>query len=538
MKPPTTPANQRTAARAWKQDPADGQRRERLERDVILLRWVVLAVATLYLVLGRAARIPLLGWMAIASGIAANGLAAFWVRQRPFSPFQSVVGQVVDTVVLVLYTAALRGGIAQHLPLYTTMPILAAIRFGVWGAAGSGAVGLGLALGVLLAAPPAGTPAPGESMPALTVTLVALLADAALLAYWATLIQSQSLAHQRSEERLTKSISELTVLNEVSSSVHDLRSEDALQNIVEIVTKVMGYQRAALFLADGMGEMIPHHYHSYRPPVQGARSASIHMDPALFDELLGKQSPIVIDGSQGSSDMALGAALQIAVPLHGDRSAIGVLIADCCNRQSASRSDMVMLSNLARSAVVAIENASLHRQVRRMANHDGVTDLYNHRYFQERLREMLQSAAAQRPVSLMMVEIDQFKRYNDTFGHRQGDMALFSLSRALEQSTKARDGLVARYGGDEFVVILPQVGQTEAIHVAREVRDQTYRLVAESLAQKNLPSITLSIGVATYPEDALSAGDLIEAADQAMYVVKHSGGDRVHAYSRSGTTRT
>jgi diguanylate cyclase (GGDEF)-like protein len=501
----------------------------------MLLRWAVLAAAILYLLIGRAVRIPLLGWMAIAGAAVANGLLALWRRQRPFSQSQSIVAQVVDTVALVLYTAALKGGIAQYLPLYTTMPILAAIRFGMWGAAGSGAVGLGLALGVWLTASSAGTPAPGES---LAVTLVALVADVALLVYWAYLIRSQSIAHQQSEERLAKRVSELTVLNEVSSSVHDLRSEDALQNIVEIATKVMGYQRAALFLTDGMGEMIPHRYHSYRPPVQGARSAPIHMDPALFDELLEKQSPIVIDGSQGSSDMAISAALQIAVPLHSDRSAIGVLIADCRSRQTASRSDMAMLSNLARSAVVAIENASLHRQVRRMANHDGVTDLYNHRYFQERLREMLQSADGQRPVSLMMVEIDQFKRYNDTFGHRQGDTALFGLSRALEQSTAARDGLVARYGGDEFVVILPGVDQAEAIHIAREVRDQTYRLVAESLAEKNLPSVTLSIGVATFPEDARSAGDLIEAADQAMYVVKHSGGDRVHAYSRSGTTRT
>jgi diguanylate cyclase (GGDEF)-like protein len=279
--------------------------------------------------------------------------------------------------------------------------------------------------------------------------------------------------------------------------------------------------------------MIPHRYYSYRPSAQPDRLLPIHMDSKLFGDVLEKQAPIIIDGSQGSSDMDRGPALQIAVPLHSDHGPIGVLVADCDDRRTASRDDMKVLSSLAKSAVVAIENASLHRRVRRMANHDGVTDLYNHRYFQERLREMLQAAEGNWPVSLLMIEIDKFKRYNDTFGHRQGDKALFSLSRALEKSTEPWNGLVARYGGDEFVAILPRVGRMGSLSATRAVRDRTYQLVAKSLGKQNLPPVTLSIGVATYPDDAQNAGDLIEAADQAMYVVKHRGGDRVNAYSQS-----
>jgi diguanylate cyclase (GGDEF)-like protein len=407
------------------------------------------------------------------------------------------------------------------------MLVLAAIRFGMWGVMGGGVVGLLLTLAVAFAAPVT------DSAPTLMVFVGTILADVVLLGYLAYLARRQDLEHRETRDLMKKRISEVTILHEVSSTVHDLKSEDALQNIVEIVTKVMGFQRAALFLTDSVGEMIPHRYHSYRVSTPSAKLTPIFMDPKLFDDVLKKQSPIVIDGSQGSMEMALGPALQIAVPLHSEQSSIGVLIADCDDRRSAQRSDMAMLSSLAKSAVVAIENASLHRRVRRMANHDGVTDLYNHRYFQERLRETLQVADDNWPVSLMMVEIDKFKRYNDTFGHRQGDMALFSLSRALEQSTKQWDGLVARYGGDEFVVILPHVARMEAMHVAREVRDLTYQLVAESLAQKNLPPVALSIGVATFPDDVQNASDLIEAADQAMYVVKHSGGDSVHAYSGS-----
>jgi diguanylate cyclase (GGDEF)-like protein len=90
---------------------------------------------------------------------------------------------------------------------------------------------------------------------------------------------------------------------------------------------------------------------------------------------------------------------------------------------------------------------------------------------------------------------------------------------------------VARYGGDEFVVVLPQVGSREAIQVARQMRDQVYPLMAASLAEEGLPSLTLSIGLATYPQDAREAGELIEAADQAMYAGKHRGGDQIRAHS-------
>jgi diguanylate cyclase (GGDEF)-like protein len=135
-----------------------------------------------------------------------------------------------------------------------------------------------------------------------------------------------------------------------------------------------------------------------------------------------------------------------------------------------------------------------------------------------------------------MVEVDQFKQYNDSFGHRQGDTALYSLSRALESSAAPFNGIVARYGGDEFVVILPYVSSREALPVAEEIRNETYRTVSDLLSAHQLPSLLLSIGVATYPDDASTAGELIEAADRAMYVIKHHGGNGIHISSWSRVT--
>ena len=512
-------------------DPPAALWRARAEQDLLLARWGLLAAATLVLLLlPKSVARPHLGWIAVGTGLAANGVLTYLVSHRSLPVSASVAVHLLFSALLLLYAAALPGGIARHLPLYSVTLVAATIRFGRWGAIASLLVGLVIAAGSYLGG------AFGQAGPALGTTVAALLADGALLGYLAYLAREEHLKHKAHHAQLQKRVSEITILHEVSSAAHDLRSEDALQDIVDIVTGFMRFRRAALFLTDVVGESVPRAYHSHRRTNRGMGARALSMAPSLFEAVLQRHGPIVIDGSQGRPDMAHRPALQIAVPLYGDSGPIGVLLADSDDRRATSRSDMGMLANLAKSAVVAIENASLHRRVARMANHDGVTGLYNHRFFQERLRELLREAHEQRPVSLLMLEVDQFKHYNDSFGHRQGDTALHSLSRALEQSAGPFNGTVARYGGDEFVVILPHVGSQEALPVAEEIRDETYRGVSDLLAAQQLPTLLLSIGVATFPDDACTAGELIEAADRAMYAVKHNGGNGIHVCSWSGVT--
>ena len=175
-----------------------------------------------------------------------------------------------------------------------------------------------------------------------------------------------------------------------------------------------------------------------------------------------------------------------------------------------------------------IENSQLHSRVQRMANLDGLTDLYNHRYFQEGLRAAVHEGRLEgKSVSLVMVEVDKFKLYNDTYGHQRGDRALKSIAHALEVSVRHREAVTARYGGDEFMVILPGLDKERGIEVAREMRQWIGRLTTADMSQYNLPGLRASIGVATFPDDADNASDLIDAVDQAMYVVKRSGGDAV-----------
>jgi diguanylate cyclase (GGDEF)-like protein len=420
------------------------------------------------------------------------------------------------------------------------------MRFGFWGAVCTGVLGLLMGLSTTALSTIETVPWLPESAALagvlgglrpvpVAVILGTVLVDAALLGYFAYLIRRQFACYRQSEARLRKQLAEITLLQDAISAVHDLRSEDALQRVVEIVTDVLGFRRAALYLSDQVQEMFPRVYHSRRLASRDVVLEPIEIDDRLLNVLLRLRTPVVIDEVQGLVGASNGDAVQIAVPLTSDRGPLGVLVADSQDRQSSSQADKEVLARLAKSAVVAIENASLHRGMQRMANRDGLTNLYNYRYFQKGLREVLAGAGAKWPVSLLMIEIDKFKRYNDTYGHRQGDKALASFARALEACTEPWNGLVARYGGDEFVVILARAGQEEAERVAHAVHEQVYRQTKEALAEYGLPAVTMSIGVATYPHDARNADDLIEAADRAMYMVKYKGGNRVHVYSESAT---
>lgn len=501
-------------------DPSAAHRRKMVERHLTCLRWIVIAGATIYLVFVRQVDSLYLAGAAILFGLAFNGLLTWLFYHNMLSTGWSVIAQIVDIALLIMYTAALPGGLYAYLPLFTTTVITAMLRFGMPGALVVGPVGM--VLGLLTSGP----------APSSLVVVATIGADTLLLAYMGYLFCRLYHECQKRVERLQERTYEINVLHEVSTTVHDLKSEDALQNIVEITTKVLGFQRAALFLTPAVGDTLPHAYYSSDPEAQRAGLPKIHLDRELFEAVLQKDTPVVVDGSQGLPEMSRRALLQVAVPLHGHEAPIGVLIADRNNRGVITQADKDKLSSLAKSAVMAIENASLHRRIRQLANHDGLTGVFNHRYFQEALRARIAESEGKWPTSLLMIEIDRFKKYNDTFGHRQGDMALINLSRALEEASSPWRGLVARYGGDEFVVILERVGRRERETVARAIQERACQIAGQALQAHNLPVISLSVGVATFPDDALNAADLIDAADRAMYVVKRSGGNNVRAYSR------
>jgi diguanylate cyclase (GGDEF)-like protein len=171
--------------------------------------------------------------------------------------------------------------------------------------------------------------------------------------------------------------------------------------------------------------------------------------------------------------------------------------------------------------------SSEYIETAKLAVTDGLTGVYNHRYFQERLRRMIgPDAEGRADVSLLMIDIDFFKKYNDANGHVAGDVALREVASRLARCL-SREDVLARYGGEEFTIILRGKSKAEALEMAERLREEVRELPVAN--EKELPGgrLTISIGVATFPDDASDRGGLIDWADLSLYLAKTGGRNRV-----------
>ncbi|HOW27444.1 MAG TPA: diguanylate cyclase [Elusimicrobiota bacterium] len=176
------------------------------------------------------------------------------------------------------------------------------------------------------------------------------------------------------------------------------------------------------------------------------------------------------------------------------------------------------------------------RKAVKLARTDALTGLYNRRYFIDQLKRVMEVASRiHQPVTLMMTDLDNFKTFNDKHGHQAGDLLLQEAGRLVRECVRASD-VVARYGGDEMSLFLPRSTKMEAVPIAEKIRQQ----IEENLHEMD---ITISIGLAQYPDDATNKDDLIAAADEVLYRAKEFGGNKVSyfqptrfKYSASGST--
>ncbi len=189
--------------------------------------------------------------------------------------------------------------------------------------------------------------------------------------------------------------------------------------------------------------------------------------------------------------------------------------------------EKTMLGLIADLGSIALFNNTLFSQVQEMANSDGLTKLFNKRFFMTRLsEEILKAEKGHYPVSLFIFDLDNFKHYNDTQGHQAGDEVLKITGQVLRETVRP-DDTPARYGGEEFVVILPQTPKDGAMIAAERFRERMAAHPYPHRESQPLKCVSLSGGVATFPDDGRNGTDLIQAADTALYRAKKAGRNRV-----------
>jgi diguanylate cyclase (GGDEF)-like protein len=177
---------------------------------------------------------------------------------------------------------------------------------------------------------------------------------------------------------------------------------------------------------------------------------------------------------------------------------------------------------------IGLQKSLLYEKVQKLSITDGLTKLYSHRYFKQRLEEEVVLAGRySSPLSLLILDIDHFKRYNDKYGHVAGDHVLTQVAGILKSQAEGTH-LVARYGGEEMVLIAPETAKPKAVELAERIRMKISEFVFE--VGHETTGVTVSIGVATFPEDAANGTELINKADQALYAGKGGGRNKVVSY--------
>ena len=239
------------------------------------------------------------------------------------------------------------------------------------------------------------------------------------------------------------------------------------------------------------------------------------------------------DPARPSPEEPAAGAGAIAIPLRSGGHPFGVL-AYYGKPSPFDGEDVDSLEILVRQAETAIENSFLYEEAVRLSLTDGMTGLWNRRQFDLRLESELSRAVRfSEPFAVVFVELDQMKTVNDRYGHQAGDTVLIELARRLSEAVREVD-VVARWGGDEFTLLLPKTGLPGALLLAEKIRSAVVN--APFRVDEGSLDITISVGVAAYPEHGSSGKDLVAAADAAMYRAKANGRNRVE-HAVVGETR-
>jgi len=324
------------------------------------------------------------------------------------------------------------------------------------------------------------------------------------------------------------------ILSVAQVVVSSLELDEVLENILGSVMAVLEMPAGSVALYDPRTNQLEiHAHHGLSDRFLALKRWPVKMG-GLTQTILNAGELFLVEDTAKTkfftSPLAIeeGIRSMVAVPLKIQNKIVGIIYVNDFVPRGFSEIRLRLLSILGSFAAMSIDNARLHERTRELACTDGLTGLYNHRHFKKLFaEEMGRAKRYQRPTSLMMFDIDDFKTFNDRYGHPVGDKVLIAVAEILQDTLRDCDPCF-RYGGEEFISILPQTDIQEALVAAERCREliaaESGRYLDRELGQR----ITVSVGVASFPRDAQDGDGLLKVVDDLMYMAKRQGKNQVH----------
>jgi len=339
------------------------------------------------------------------------------------------------------------------------------------------------------------------------------------------LLRMFDLLNQRTSE-LEKSQAQIETIYETSRTLGErLNLDEVVGEIQNIVQKILGYRFFSIFILSNqntlslLGEIKEGERIKYSEP-KTERLKGILRGIVSTGKLL-RIFDVTKDPNFETNPEGIRSYMAASMISRG--KVIGVMDARSTRMGAFLEQDEKIFSILAGSAALAVENALLHQKTQELTIVDELTDLYNFRYFSNKLRAEIRRAERYHlPLSLIMIDIDWFKRCNDNYGHLFGNRVLQEMASRIKESVRDVD-VVCRYGGEEFAVILPQTQKAGAQMIGERIRRRVESAEFVSEVKESKVKITVSSGVASYPENGKTTKELIEKVDRALYLAKGRG---------------
>ncbi|MEW6608027.1 MAG: diguanylate cyclase [bacterium] len=332
---------------------------------------------------------------------------------------------------------------------------------------------------------------------------------------------------------LDKKLFQTTLLNEINRIARTCDNcEDVIKEILGLLTRVVNYHLASVMIEqDETMNIMVYINQSITENFLTESIAKIKTEGITKADFTIRQDNLRVTtikstAQKGKKDTPIKVRSSLSIPMRAHKSVIGILYFASAFENAFNPETIEILNIIADEATIVINNAMFYDQFKLLAITDGLTKCYNHRHFQEVLETEFQRAKRYKlTFSLLIGDIDNFKKINDTYGHQTGDMILKGIGTLLKRCVRDMD-VVARYGGEEFAVIMPETDSEGAFKTAERIRCSIEEYIFSGLPPKT--SVTMSIGIGTYPKlDVGSKFEFVEKIDKALYRAKEEGKNRV-----------